>query len=107
MLARLWRPGGSTKTALAHDLINLIAAAHRDRLIHVVADRAYICKALRQLPANVTLTGPLPNHAAHWGVPPRPGRPAAHARPTVSTPQPCDRNGTLINSPPRPVWRSR
>jgi hypothetical protein len=46
------------------------AAACRDRLVHVVADRAYICKTLRRLPANVTLTGPLPQHAALWEVHP-------------------------------------
>jgi hypothetical protein len=44
------------------------AAIRPDRLIHLVSDRAYICKALRRLPANVTLTGPLPRHAALWEV---------------------------------------
>jgi hypothetical protein len=48
----------------------LVAAARRDRVIHVVADRAYIRKALRRLPSNVTLTGPLPRHAALWEVHP-------------------------------------
>jgi hypothetical protein len=70
VLARLWRPGAATKTALARELINLVATARRDRLVHVVADRAYICKALRHLPANVTLTGPLPRHAALWEIHP-------------------------------------
>jgi hypothetical protein len=70
VLARLWRPGGPTKTTLARELIGLIAATRPDRSIHVVADRAYVCKALRQLPANVTLTGPLPRHAALWEVHP-------------------------------------
>jgi hypothetical protein len=64
------RPGGPTKTALARELINLVAAARPDRLVHVVADRAYICKALHRLPVNVTLTGPLPRHAALWEVHP-------------------------------------
>jgi hypothetical protein len=49
-LARLWRPGGTTKTALARELINPVATARRDRLIHVIADRAYICKA--RMPAH-------------------------------------------------------
>lgn len=66
VLFRLWRPGGATKPALAGELIRLIAAARRDRRIHVVADGAYLCKTLRYLPANVTLTGPLPRHAALW-----------------------------------------
>jgi DDE superfamily endonuclease len=70
VLARLWRPGGSTKTELARELINIVAAARRDRLVHVVADRAYICKALRRLPVNVTLTGPPPRHATLWEVHP-------------------------------------
>lgn len=60
VLARLWRPGGPPKTALARQLISLLADARRDRRFHVVADGAYLCTALRHLPANVTLTGPLP-----------------------------------------------
>lgn len=93
MLARFWRPGGATKTALALELINLVAAARRDRLVHVVADRAYICKALRRLPANVTLTGPLPITPI-VGSPPRPGRPAVHARPKGPPRSRGDRIGT-------------
>jgi hypothetical protein len=57
VLFRLWRPGGPTKATLARDLIRLIAAARSDRRIHVVADGAYLCKTLRYLPTNVTLTG--------------------------------------------------
>lgn len=63
VLARLWRPGGPTKPALTRELIRVIAAARRDRAIHVVVDGAYVCTTLRHLPANVTLTGPLPRHA--------------------------------------------
>jgi len=70
VLARLWRPAGPTKTTLARELIGLIATVRRDRAVHVVADSAYICTALRHLPANVTLTGPLPRHAALWEVHP-------------------------------------
>jgi hypothetical protein len=70
VLFRLWRPGGPTKATLARDLIRLIAAARSDRRIHVVADGAYLCKTLRYLPTNVTLTGPLPRHAALWDVHP-------------------------------------
>ncbi|MBA2324006.1 MAG: hypothetical protein H0V92_08365 [Pseudonocardiales bacterium] len=47
MLVRLWRPGGPTKTVLARELVSLIAGARRDRIIHVVADSAYVCKTLR------------------------------------------------------------
>lgn len=70
VLARLWRPGGPTKPALAHELITMIATARRDRTIHVVADGAYVCTTLRHLPTNVTLTGPLPRHAALYEVHP-------------------------------------
>jgi hypothetical protein len=40
--ARLWRTGGPVKTALARELIELIAAAPavRGRTVHVVADTA-------------------------------------------------------------------
>lgn len=64
VLARLWRPGGPTKTVLAKELVTLIARARRDRLIHVVADGAYVCKTFRHLPTNVTLTGALARNAA-------------------------------------------
>jgi hypothetical protein len=70
VLFRLWRPGGPTKATLAHDLIRVIAAARGDRRIHVIADGAYLCKTLRYMPTNVTLTGPLPRHAALWDVHP-------------------------------------
>lgn len=70
VLARLWRPGGPTKPALAHELIKIIATARQDRAIHVVTDGAYVCTTLRHLPANVTLTGPLPRHAALYQVHP-------------------------------------
>jgi hypothetical protein len=70
VLARLWRPGGPIKTAVAHELISMIARARRDRVIHVVADSAYVCKTLRDLPPNVTLTGPLPRNAALWEIHP-------------------------------------
>jgi DDE superfamily endonuclease len=70
VLARLWRPGGPTKTTLARQLIGMIAAARRDRRLHVVADGAYLGTTLRHLPTNVTLTGPLPRNAALWEVHP-------------------------------------
>jgi hypothetical protein len=70
VLARLWRPGGPTKTTQAHEMISLFASARRDRTVHLIADSAYICTALRRLPANVTLTGPLPRHAALWNIHP-------------------------------------
>jgi hypothetical protein len=70
--ARLWRRGGPAKTALARELIELIAAApaRRRRAVHVVADTAYICTELHRLPAGVTLTGPMPRHASLYDVHP-------------------------------------
>ncbi|MGF6884807.1 hypothetical protein ABIA39_007012 [Nocardia sp. GAS34] len=70
VLFRLWRPGGPTKTVLARELIGRIAAARPDRVVDVVADSAYVCSTLRHLPANVTLTGPLPRNAALFEVHP-------------------------------------
>ncbi|WP_255635385.1 transposase [Nocardia sp. alder85J] len=70
VLFRLWRPGGQPKTILARELIGRIAAARPDREVHVVADGAYMCSTLRQLPANVSLTGPLPRNAALYEVHP-------------------------------------
>jgi hypothetical protein len=70
VLARLWRPGGPTKTVLAKELVTLIARVRRDRAIHVVADGAYMCQNFRRLPANVTLTRPLPRAGRSVGDPP-------------------------------------
>jgi hypothetical protein len=84
VLFRLWRPGGPTKSALARELIRLVAGARRDRRIHVIADGAYLCKTLRYLPANVTLAGPLPCHAALWEAHPR-TRPRSASASTGST----------------------
>jgi DDE superfamily endonuclease len=68
VLVRLWRKNGPTKTALAHQLIDIIAAAAATRTVHVVADANYICTELRNLPGRATLTGPLPRRASLWRV---------------------------------------
>ena len=80
--ARLWRRGGPARTALARELIGLIAAAPacRGRIVHVAADTAYICTELRGLPAGVTLTGPLPRHASLYEVHPELDYPQARGR---------------------------
>jgi hypothetical protein len=70
VLMRLWRKGGPTKTVLARQLIETIAAARRGRLVHVVADSAYICGQLRELPRGVSLTGTMPRHAGLWQIHP-------------------------------------
>ena len=80
--ARLWRRGGPARTALARELIELMAAAPacRGRTVHVAADSAYICTELRRLPAGVTLTGPLPRHASLYEVHPELDYPPARGR---------------------------
>jgi hypothetical protein len=70
LLARLWHRSGPTKTTLAREMVELIAAAVPNRTMHVVGDSSYICTELRQLPPNVTLTGPLRSHAGFWHVHP-------------------------------------
>ncbi|MEY9935671.1 hypothetical protein ABH926_010357, partial [Catenulispora sp. GP43] len=78
--ARLWRPKtGPTKVEIAADLVKLLAAWHRDRRIHVVADAAYHGPALRHLPSRITVTTRLPASAVLYGLAPAPtgkrGRP--------------------------------
>ena len=78
--ARLWRKGGPAKTQLARELIALIAARRGPRrVVHVVADSAYICSELRHLAPGVTLTGPMPRHAALYEVHPALDNPLAGA----------------------------
>jgi hypothetical protein len=86
VLARLWRKGGPTKTTLAREMVEVLAAAAARRTVDVVSDGAYICTELRQLPPNVTLTGPIPRHASLWHVHPdldRPPRMRRRGRPRV------------------------
>jgi hypothetical protein len=77
---RLWRPKtGLSKVEIAAALVKQLAAWHRDRTIHVVADAAYHGKALRHLPARITVTTRLPASAVLYGLAPPPtgrrGRP--------------------------------
>jgi DDE superfamily endonuclease len=55
---RLWQPHqpGRGKLDLACELVGLICARHPDRPVHLVGDAAYAGRALRQLPAQVTVT---------------------------------------------------
>jgi hypothetical protein len=64
----------------------VLATAARGRVVHVVADGAYLCTELRRLPANVTLTGPLRSNASLWHVHPdldHPPRLRGRGRPRV------------------------
>jgi hypothetical protein len=78
--------GGPAKTVLARELVEVIAAAARGRMVHVVADGAYLCTELRRLPPQVTLTGPLRSNSGLWQVHPdldNPPRLRGRGRPRV------------------------
>lgn len=94
VLARLWRKGGPAKTTLARELVEVLATAAPGRVVHAVADSAYLCTELRRLPANVTLTGSLRSNASLWHLHPdmdHPPRLRRRGRPRVY--------GTRIGTP--------
>ena len=73
LLIRLYRskkrcPAGQyrKRTEMASELVELLASwLPADRLLYVVADAEYACKTLvRNLPHNVSFTGPMAMHAA-------------------------------------------
>ena len=101
VLARLHLPGkgaGPSKTAVAAELVALLAAALPGRRLHVVADAAYHGSALRALPANVTWTCRLPRTAVLYGLaPPRTGR---RGRPRTKG----DRLGTPADLARQATW---
>jgi hypothetical protein len=74
--ARLWRKGGPARTQPTRELIAMIAA-RAGRAVHVAADSAYICSELRHLGAGISLTGPMPRHAALYEVHPGLDKPLA------------------------------
>jgi DDE superfamily endonuclease len=78
--ARLWQPGGPSKLDLAAVLVGLLAARYPDRQLHLAGDAAYAGKALRGLPAQVTVTTRLRCDAALWALP-GPRRPGQRGRP--------------------------
>ncbi|MBR7827910.1 transposase [Actinospica sp. MGRD01-02] len=80
VMARLWRPKtGPSKVELAASMIRLLSVC-LNRPLHVVADAAYHGKALRHLPASITVTTRLPKSAVLYDLAPPPtgkrGRPA-------------------------------
>jgi DDE superfamily endonuclease len=78
VLARLWRPKhpDRTKLRLACALVTLVVERYPDRSVHLVADAAYAGRALRELPASVTVTVRMRADAAlHQLPPPRTGKP--------------------------------
>ena len=104
VLARLHLPGkgaGPSKTAVAAELVALLAAALPGRRLHVVADAAYHGPALRILPANVTWTCRLPKTAVLYGLaPPRTGR---RGRPRTKG----ERLGTPADLARNATWTTR
>lgn len=80
VMARLWRPKtGPSKVELAASMIRLLSVCLNRRL-HVVADAAYHGKALRHLPASITITTRLAKTSVLYAPAPPPtgrrGRPA-------------------------------
>jgi len=68
-------PERPSKALLARGLVDLIAARHPDRTVHVVGDAGYACGAWRGLPKRVTMTFRLRKDAAlNAPTPPRTGR---------------------------------
>jgi len=68
-------PAYPSKSELARELIELVAAHHPRRRLQVVADGAYAAKALRDLPRHVDVTTRLLATAALYApAPPRSGR---------------------------------
>jgi hypothetical protein len=89
VLARLWRPKhpDRTKLRLASALVTLVAERYPDRSVHLVADAAYAGRALRELPASVTVTVRMRAEAAlHQLPPPRTGNPAGPAAKVTGCP---------------------
>ncbi len=59
VLARLWRPRRTGKIAFAREMVELLAAAHPDRVVHAVGDAAYVGEHLRGLGRAITWTSRL------------------------------------------------
>jgi hypothetical protein len=70
VMMRLWHRGSAPKTVLARRLVHLVANAAPGRLLHMVADGAYACGEMRDLPQQATVTAPMPRHASLWHVHP-------------------------------------
>ncbi len=82
VLFRLWRPRRKeipkhkpdperpSKPRLAREMLYLLAARFKDRMIHIVGDAAYASGAFAGLPENVTITSRLRADAALNQLPP-------------------------------------
>jgi hypothetical protein len=101
VLCRRWQGKGSTSTVeLAAQMITTIAARAPHRRFHVVADAAYHGQCLRDLPATVTWTTPLPRNAVLYHRAPAPT--GKRGRPRLKG----DRIGTPAQAAVTAVWRT-
>jgi hypothetical protein len=98
VLARLWRPRHTGKIAQARELAELIAARYPDRIVHVVADAAYVGERLRNLQNRITWTSRLKVTSVLHELPPprtgRSGRPRTRG-PRLGTPTDLAASATL------------
>jgi len=86
VLARPWRPRRTGKIAFAREVVELLAAAHRDRMVHAVGDAAYVGEHLRSLASGITWTSRLKvTSVLHDLAPPRTG-PESRAGPAPKAP---------------------
>ena len=101
VLARLWRPRHTGKIAHARQLAELIAARYPDRIVHVVADAAYVGEHLRLLDSRISWTSRLKvTSVLHELPPPRTGR---SGRPRTRGPRlgtPTDLAASATAAPP-------
>jgi hypothetical protein len=111
ILARLWRPRRTGKIAFAREIVELIAARHPDRRVHVVGDAAYVGEHLRGLARQITWTSRLNLTSVLYELPPprtgRSGRPRTKAPdwalpPISRRPQPGARHRCVAMGAPTP-----
>lgn len=116
VLARLWRPkrkphAGTdrpdperpSKPELARALVDLVAARHPDRTVHVVGDAAYGSRAWRGLAKRVTITFRLRADAALYAPPPPQQGKRGRGRPPVKGAKLPSL--AAIAASPKTVWR--
>lgn len=75
-------PAYPSMPELARELVELAAARHPERELRLLADGAYAAKAMRALPAPVTITTRLKANAALYGFP-SPRRSGTRGRPRL------------------------
>lgn len=100
VLARPWRPRRTGKIAFAREMVELLAAAHPDRMVHAVGDAAYVGEHRRSLASGITWTSRLKvTSVLHDLAPPRTGK---SGRPRTKG----TRLGTATDLTAAAVWRT-